>query len=135
MIRSLLSNNSIKLKLGSITLSRLWVDSQSRVNVHLFGLRIFQAPLQDLLNTPRAHALVASIVQQHVDACRQAVLAEAAARQVVARKEEEQRLRDLPPEQRFDLFPDYFKTLLRLQAWNIIAKNSHRSVEEKAEQS
>ena len=112
LIKTVCATNSIKWKFGKISISRVLVDNKSRLSVYFFGIRIFREPLRSIIRTPNAANVCLSQFQSSSEAERGAV-------------------DHFSSQQAFDLFPEYFKTLLRLQAWNIIAKRSRCSFEAK----
>lgn len=105
LIKTVFTPNSIKWKIGRISLSRVLIDERARLSVYFLGIRIFREPLECILKTPNATSMLTR----------------------TANSASAMRLQATTPEQAFDLYPEYFKTLLRLQAWNVVAKQLNNS--------
>ena len=109
LIKTVFAPNSIKWKIGKISLSRVLIDERARLSVYFLGIRIFREPLDYILKTPNATCMLT---------------------RMSAHSSSAMHLQATTPEQAFDLYPEYFKTLLRLQAWNVVAKQLNNSYKE-----
>lgn len=104
LIKTICAENSIKWKIGKLSLSRVLIDERLRLVVYFLGVRIFREPLDTVLRTQHAKQLLTQFKSN-------------ISQQSITREQSTN----------FEINPEPFKTLLRLQAWNIVAKQLHNS--------